>query len=413
MGRKTVFAPYQALLGLIALVGLSFLSAGGGMAREAAEGALTCDLPAMDAREIVLRPECTYRGMILISRSDTVLDCRGALIDASASPNGIRVRGERLRNIRISNCRIDAAKSQGLVIQQPTNDVTMAALPRERRYDEGVQDVIIENVSITRSATVGLYVDSYSQRIVIKGARISKSGGAGIYLEHSSIRTSVSDSVIEDNGAGDLLGRRKRGMRREGIAIDSSAHNVIRNNRFRGNRAGGVFLYKNCWEHHSRGRTAQRWLPASHNLIEGNRFEDEKVGIWVASRQSLDLSKWDCGDQALAPGYYRDRADHNRIVGNHFDRGQVGVRVNDDFTTLSGNTFNSPEKECVQLGSLVRDRVVGGPVIGTDLSDNSCAMAPAAGASETPVADGFRSVGISRFSACEGNRVDGRPMSCR
>lgn len=403
--------------GLLTTIAIALFFGGGAQAQAASDKGRLCPVPKLDAADIRLEPDCTYRGMFVLSRPNMTLDCRGALIDASDTPSGIRIRGPKLRNIQVLNCRIDGAKSSGLVVQQPTDDITMAALPKEARYAEGVQGVLVKNVSITRSAAVGLYVDSYAQDVVLDKVSISRSGGAGIYLEHSSVRTSVLNSTIEDNGSGDSLGRRDRGMRREGIAIDSSAYNIVRNTRFSRNAAGGIFLYKNCWEHHTKAATVPRWLHSSHNVIEGNTFKDEKIGVWVASRQSLDMSKWDCGDPALAPGYYRDRADNNKIIGNKFDGGLVGVRVNDDFTTVKNNRFTAPERDCVQLGSLVRDRVVKAPIKGTELANNSCVLASANGAKRAaknaPNADGFRPVGQSRFATCDQNLVNGSASACR
>jgi parallel beta-helix repeat protein len=399
-------------LGLAALIGLFLSDAMSPVSAETPAGS-ACRVPKTVTTDLTLDHGCTYQGMFIINTSDVILDCRGALIDATGSLNGIRIKGQRLRNITVRNCRIDGAKAQGMMIQQPTDDATMAALPKDQRYDAAVQNVTVKNVSITRSGSVGLYVDSYAQNTHLDGLTISQSGGAGIYLEHSSILTTLENSRIAGNGRGDPLGRRAKGMSREGIAIDSSARNTIRNNMFVDNSAGGIFLYKNCGEHHSRPGSVARWLSSSHNLIERNTFKDEKIGVWVASRQSLDMSRWDCGDPALAPGYYRDRADHNTIVANRFEGGLVGLRIYDDATTVRDNTFVAPERDCVQLGSLKRDEVVGTPVSGTALSGNSCDLRPAerdARRGDSP--SGFRAIGASRFSRCSGNVLDGSPSSC-
>lgn len=40
-------------------------------------------------------------------------------------------------------------------------------------------------------------------------------------------------------------------------------------------------------------------MPSDENIVRHNVFVGERVGVWLASRQSKDLSKWDCGDPPL------------------------------------------------------------------------------------------------------------------
>jgi parallel beta-helix repeat protein len=105
----------------------------------------------------------------------------------------------------------------------------------------------------------------------------------GIYKAPLSLRISGvtldCDGAIVDASGGRADDAKKR--EREAIEIDSSSHNSIINNVFRQNSAGGIFVYKNCWERHRDPKQAPRWMHSSFSLIQGNQLE-EKVGVRIA-----------------------------------------------------------------------------------------------------------------------------------
>ena len=345
-------------------------------------GGNTCDLPDLSGSKILLDPACTYKAGIRISKSDTVLDCRGARIDASDKHNGILIKGKNIENVHVLNCNIEGAKAQGIIVAAPLPDAEITALPMEERYAIGPKNIVIEKSTVTKSASVGIYVDSYAQDVKLLHVNVTGNGGAGVYLEHSSVKTQIEGSRITENGFGDPLGRRK-GARREGIAIDSSAHNIIRDNIISGNSQGGIFLYKNCWEHHDKPGTVARWQHAAYNDIVDNTFDNEAVGIWVGSRQGKNLTSMNCGDPELAPGYFRDYADHNTLKDNTFRNVKVGIRVFDSDTAVVDNKIDSASQACIEVGAPILNQL-GVIVSGTKIDNNHCNVgAPSAGASET------------------------------
>lgn len=173
---------------------------------------------------------------------------------------------------------------------------------------------------VTGSGRVGIYFDDYVTDSTLSNSTVQQSYMSGIYLEHSSRNNRIINNRIVNNGH-ESLGRGKR----EGLAVDSSANNLIEGNLFKGNGAGGVFLYKNCGEHYSSGKSVIRWQHSDHNIIRNNTFTDEQIGIWLASRQSRDLSGFDCGNKPKdnSGQYFADYADNNILEGNKF----IGTRV--------------------------------------------------------------------------------------
>jgi nitrous oxidase accessory protein NosD len=396
------------------LAGLAIWAAATAQGAEPGAAAKLCALPDAVTVSITLDGACVYRGPLVINTSGVAVDCSGALIDARDARNGVVVKGANIRDVTIRNCTIEGAHGQGVIVEQPTNDADMAARPLEERYKLAPQNILLDNLKVVNSGSVGIYIDSYAQNVLISNSKILRSGGAGIYLEHSSRHLSIRDNVVMNNGFGDPLGRRKSGHR-EGIAVDSSAYNIIEGNTFSGNAAGGIFFYKNCWEHHSRPGTVRRWQHAAHNLVQGNLFENEEIGVWIASRQTRKLASWDCGDPEIAPGFYRDYANDNSVVGNRFVSVGVGVRVNDDDAKVTDNVFLDATRGCVELGSLRQDDVLRRPVRGVQLTGNRCDLKPAASIppdEPVPAQRGFRAIGSSGFAICTGNELDDKAFAC-
>lgn len=339
----------------------------------AAEGCLSGEV--LIEASTRLAPGCTHRATLRIAASHVTLDCGGSLIDAAGRDHGIVVGGAPdVHSVTVRNCRVVNGKT-GIYVGWPESDTRKASRhTREELYARTPHDVRIETSSVRDSERVGIYIDDYASGVVVSRTGVAGCGSAGIYLEHSSRRNTIEQSTITNNGYGRFPFPRWGVARREGIAIDSSAHNRVISNRIAGNAAGAVFLYKNC---HERATTnpdsPPRWQQASHNRIAGNTIEDEAVGVWLASRQSRDLSTWDCGDRAYwGNSHFPDYARHNVVEGNLFRAVRRAVVVEDDDNSVIGNTFVDVE-EPVTIGAQRRQAVLGRPVRGTLVKDNAIA----------------------------------------
>lgn len=340
----------------------------------AAKAAASCVLPAKISKNTQLDQSCTYKGSTIITASNVTLDCRGAQITGEGAKGPlVQVRGRGLQNVTVKNCRLINSPANGLRVASDLNAKALDAIPKvEDRYAAAPSNILVENVTVSNSEASGIYVDAYVSRTTIRKATVEGAGSVGIYLEQSSADNTIEDSTLRRNGFGSKAKPRKGIARREGIAVDSSARNTIRNNQFDHNAAGGIFLYKNCGEKNG----VHRWQSSEKNTISGNTFSSEEIGVWVASRQSRDLSSWGCSDKPYTSGIYLDSAKDNTISGNKFNGVLAGIKIEDNGTQILNNTLTS--FICLTVGSKPRNQHLKQPVEGTVVVGNNCTADAAA-----------------------------------
>lgn len=126
--------------------------------------------------------------------------------------------------------------------------------------------------------------------IRFSGCTWDVSSGIPIYLAPGAHHIEVSDSCITGSGdsvaiyldaesANNTLARltiTHTGTRREAIAVDGSAHNLIADNHINGH-PGAVYIYRNCGE-----GGAPRHQRPTHNVLMGNVTD---APIIIGSRQ--------------------------------------------------------------------------------------------------------------------------------
>lgn len=344
----------------------------------AAAGA-ACTLPDTLKTDATLTPGCVRRGTVRIAKAGVTLDCAGATLDSRGmTGNTITVLAS---NVTVRNCLLLPGRDHGIRIVSQTGTAAKQALPKEERYARTPSGVTIADVTIRDPGRTGIFVDNYVRGTHIVRTRVESAADSGIYLEQSSTGTVIEDSALIGNGFGEFLRPKISVWKREGIAIDSSADNVIRRTLFSANAGGGIFLYKNCHEHAATNpNSVPRWMPSARNEISDNRFESEPVGVWVASRQSRLLFDMQCGDPQYAPGLFLDSAPDNRIIGNRFSGVDIAIRVEDDGTQIVDNIMFRSRTACVKVGTTPRSVILNRPVVGTILTGNQCEDAPDNGA---------------------------------
>ena len=306
---------------------------------------------------------------------------------AAENGSGIRVRTPAnvdMSGITVRNCVVSGFQNSIRVTREG-----FRALPAGEEYDHVLEDVTLTGNHVSGSHGVGIYVDGYVTDVTITDTTITDAGSSGIYLEAGSADNLVEGNQILENGFGEngpggqieeVGGLRYRfwGTGREGISIDGSRRNVIRDNTLTGNSAGGIYLYTNCGEYfNSKPSTYfQRRYGATGNLITGNRLSDGVSGVWVGARMGESMLPMDCAD----PAYFhsgmtqitRDRAAGNTVSDNLFDNMTYGVRVEDDDTKVTGNSFSGTDEGqyAVIVGTPYRTTELGEPVSGTELTGN-------------------------------------------
>lgn len=351
-------------------VSLAFSSQQVGTNLDSTGGHRACASPPIwtIAGKVQLEPGCIFTSTLNIIDSHTELDCRGSVIDpGSLSGYALHIdsRGRALTNITVRNCIVRNSNAIGIVVGWRGSDqAKVSRYDRDEIYDRTPHFVQIINTRVEASKGAGIFIDDYVSDVTLRHVTVTRSDSMAIYMEHSSRRITIEDSLFEDNS---LV------KRREALAIDSSAHNVVRGNIFRRNKAGSIFLYKNCHEHAAFDtKQTARWQGSDNNLIEDNHFEDETVGVWIGSRQSLDLRKMRCGDPYYGGKFVRDKARENTVRSNSFFRVSRGVLIEDDDNNVVGNRFEATQQVCIRVGSYPRAELLGKPIVGVKVNNNLC-----------------------------------------
>ena len=307
----------------------------------------------------------------LIRKSNIVLDCNGHVLDGKGvAPFGVDIDsyGSDISNIVVKNCTFKNFKYRGASVgwQEKYSDKIKRINGRDESelYGMHPRNIYFYNDVFSGSGTAGLYVDSFSQNVSVDRSVFSDNFGVAIYLEFSSKRSKILNSMFSNNGF-------KKG--RESIAIDSSTENYISGNYFKNNYAGSVFLYKNCGESFPGEEQFTRKSGANNNVIVGNNFFDEKVGVWVASRQSRDLSKWNCTDPSIFQGkFYQDYSTDNSIMKNKFCGVVKPIVLEDDNNHVDSNIADvKKSSDFVEITTPPRAIYLKKPVLGNIVNDNS------------------------------------------
>jgi len=197
----------------------------------------------------------------------------------------------------------------------------------------GASGVRFENVDVIDNVQHGVFVDKNASGFTCRNCDISDNGAMGVYLEYNTHGAVIENSTISKNGYRDKdtgdwwdTQKNKRKDKREGLAIDSSQGNVIRNTDFHGNALAGVTMYRNCGE-----RGIRREWGANYNTIEGGSFSDD---ILIAARQDKDLSDWSCVEPYVHSNrYIMDDAEYNTVKSVELE-GQTRIVIKDDNNTV-------------------------------------------------------------------------------
>jgi hypothetical protein len=342
-----------------------------------------------------LDPSCDYTGGADITTSGATLDCRGARIvrtSAETERNGIDVTTTTdvpLTDVAVRNCLVEGWGNNVRIQREGYKELAEGV-----EYENGTARILFENSRFYDSTASGFFIGAYVTGVTLRNVEVSGSSAVGIYVEAGSKDNVIEDSRIHANGWGDVgpegvpitvggTELRYESTGREGIAIDGSRDNVVRNNWIAGNANGGIHLYKNCGEDFTTRPNAHwvRRYGATGNLITGNFISTEKNGVWIGSRAAENQEFMDCSDppyiEETVRRVYIDPAPDNVVRDNSFLYVTYGVRVEDDRTTVEDNRFSSigAGDQAVLIGTKERTNVLGRPVTGTVVTGNRATIA--------------------------------------
>lgn len=327
----------------------------------------------------------------MIRQSNVSLDCQG--VPMSSRDNAITAftiqtpskATAGIDNIALKNCAV-SGYNHGVLIEQQTpakvryQQLLAKQTTREQQKQRSPNHILLNRILVSNSKNSGIFIGDHVQQVTLANSRVTGSGTVGVYLEFGSGQHQIRYNQFDGNGfrefanvAGVPVGKPNR----EAIAIDSSANNTIAYNRFTGNGAGGVLLYRNCFEHAddpTRNNHFLRTEGSNNNLIEHNIFDDEPVGVWVASRQSRNLKGFACGayliQQTALSRYHLDDSEHNVIRDNQFGKVTNAIKLEDDGNEVRFNRFSEQVTQPIQVGSVIREQSSEGVVKGNQIRDN-------------------------------------------
>lgn len=220
------------------------------------------------------------RGLV-IQQSNQTIDCRGGkLADLTIKSKYIGGIFTPTTNVIIKNCTLSSIRIVGHSVngQDSLNVADSHINVNHTLYTQSVapDHILLTNLLIKPANKIPVYISPGVHDVTISDSVISgTSPGVAMYLDAESGSINILRNKINTLTT-----------KRELIAIDGSANNVIANNTFSNLGNGGIFLYRNCGE-----GGAIRFQTPSGNLIENNTFIYKsctaitcKPGIWISAR---------------------------------------------------------------------------------------------------------------------------------
>lgn len=337
--------------------------------------------------------ECRYRAHFILTHSGASLDCQGALIlgsqidedksfekrlppppateeDAEADAKlprpvkplyGVLIGGETsvnpLTRVHVKNCRVEGfERNFGIEVREPQVGA----------------DLAIEDSKSLNARAYGVFVGPRVTNALFRKLDVHRSQASGFFFSPGATGNTVTLSRIVDNGQATFM------PHQDGITIDSAPRNQFIANLFENNGMAGLSLFHNCGEYGLPRPDSQ----PNENVVRANHFKNEKIGVWIASRQSMNQQLLSCSAAKTFDDsnwdIVEDFARANIIQKNTFTNSHVGIRVEDDDNRLLANTFQITNKNGIAIligHRFGRPRALRMPVQGTILTGNTAQTA--------------------------------------
>lgn len=260
------------------------------------------------------------------------LDCNGAKILGTryADREAIAVEtegGYGVENVTVKNCVVDGRIRVGGYGGESNWDPNHTEIIQKR----SPKNITFDGLTITAFGKDPFYVFSGSLRVTLKNSKIrGNSDGVAIYLDAES-----AEHVIQNNGIGVHTDKREQ------IAIDGSARNLIVGNYFTQLDDGGIFIYRNCGEKGS----IRHQFPADNvildNIFHYNDYRGFASAVAIASREDRNFSY--CDEDSCGPkiGSNLDEDDHayRTLVAQNRFIGREPSKTNGDLDAEPGLIF--------------------------------------------------------------------------
>lgn len=283
--------------------------------------------------------------------SGVVFNCNGATLESYGGGDALLVRSkaitkngvkswERPENITVSNCKIlggvrvygMAKNGEGVDLRDSSRQ---DANHTKRVQANAPKNIIFEKLKIASEARIAFYVSPGVTYLTLKNSAIEGSSPLAIYLDAESGYNSILNNSI--NTLTD---------KRELIAVDGSANNLIQGNKFSSLSNGGIYLYRNCGE----GGTIRHQAPQKNQILDNifyyKNYKGSNPSIYLGARNG---GKKYCGDDAGfswgSSANDGDFARNNIVTGNKiYVRGVNEMIISSHASnTVSSNYTVTPE----------------------------------------------------------------------
>lgn len=291
--------------------------------------------------------------------SGITIDCQGGTLRRTLSAGGsdmIQIASrktsdttwDRPTDITIRACRIEGSiriLGQGVNGEAPDVSTDSHSLGhRERAQQAAPSRILLEGLTLVGDGRIPLYLSPGTTEVTLRDSVLEgRTVSTTIYMDAESARHTLVNNTFDAVQEGNPL-------RREVLAVDGSADNVIAGNTFAQPAGGGLYVYRNCGE----GGTVRHQEPR-RNVVSGNVFEHPLLAgfpdVWVGSRVSSGLARIYC---PLDDGYDfgssiddSDFAKNTVVAGNRFvgDAPDPALRADDGPTVDVDNTLVATTEE--------------------------------------------------------------------
>lgn len=259
---------------------------------------------------------------MVITESHKVIDLGGGWINGGKTTEVLIRPGENgpPENVVLRNCRIRGSvriMGQGRNGQaQAVNQSSHSEGHTARAQAAAPHNILLSNIEFEATGRIPLYLAPGVTRVRVEGCKFrGASVSTVVYLDAESAQNTIQGNVFETKA------------RREVLAVDGSARNLICNNLFSVAQHGGVYLYRNSGE----GGTVRHQTP-SGNTITNNHFNlaglsSGAYGVWLGSRNGRSVYRnEDKGYNFGSSLDDHDFADHNHVLNNTFAGASRSIR---------------------------------------------------------------------------------------
>lgn len=247
------------------------------------------------------------------------ISCHGATIESGSSDPTILIMSQKNpdgswsvpKNISISGCVVKGSIGiRGLSRAgggAENKNSSMRPDHTKRAQAAAPSKITLSGLRLIASGETPLYAGPGTTDLEVRNSTFSgTTDGVAIYLDAESARNRIQNNRFE------LVS-----TRREMIALDGSAHNVISQNTFVAANRGAIFLYRNCGE-----SGAIRHQSPQYNTISKNVFEASAPAnptVWIGSRQGKQSYCFiDPAHPYGSASSSLDHAQHNTVSDNTF-----------------------------------------------------------------------------------------------